>query len=98
MYQSEQINAYEKLTRDIRVIVLTNLGITLDSSEPCVSDPLAGGRFNIGSLTAIDILMSIEQLYEIQFPNEALTPELFASIESLSRSVESLLCDQRHVN
>lgn len=97
MHQPEQISTYEKLSGDIRDIVLTNLGITLDSSEPCVVDPLAEGRFYIGSLTAIDILTAIEQLYEIQFPNEALNPELFSSIENLSRCVELLIRDQRNV-
>ena len=82
---------YEKITQDIKAIVLTRLGISLDSSELSISDSLIGGRFNIGSMTAIDILSAIEQRYGMQFPDEAITTDLFSSIESLSHSVESLL-------
>lgn len=81
----------DKITQDIKAIVLTRLGLSLGSSELSISDPLIGGRFNIGSMTAIDILSAIEQRYGIQFPDEAITTDLFSSIESLSHSVESLL-------
>ena len=82
---------HESLATEIKTILIFSLGLSFDPSAIREDEPLLGSRFNIGSLTAIEILTALEDRFGVQFPDETIDLSLFASVRRLVDAVGVLL-------
>jgi len=69
----------------VRRLVITQLDIT--GPEPRPDEDLR--RWGMTSLTCLGLMLSIEDTFEIELPEDALRQATFRSIDSISAAVES---------
>jgi acyl carrier protein len=65
----------------------------LKFANPAKNFPMDAELESLGldSMSAIDLLLALEETFEIVFPDAMLTPEVFRSARSLESAVQSLL-------
>jgi acyl carrier protein len=83
----------ELLVAEIKTLVISSLGLPLDFNAIHDDEPLWGGRYHVGSMAALEILMVLEDRFGVQFPDEAIDLSLFTSIRRLADAVSKLLPD-----
>ena len=80
----------ESLEKEIKSILVATLGLPIDADAIGNDEPLWQGGLNIGSMAAIEILTILEDRFDVQFPDEAIGPNLFASVRTLADAVRTL--------
>jgi acyl carrier protein len=84
---------YEAISAEVKTILISSLGLPFDPLGIKDDEPLWGGRFNLGSMAAIEILSALEDHFGVQFPDEKIDLRLFGSVRRLADAVSSLLPD-----
>ncbi len=75
--------------RAIRALVIDQAHFTLGSDS--ISDTTDLKDAGLTSVTRMNVILAIEEHYNIRFPDEMLTLDNFRSIRSISNTVKSLL-------
>ena len=80
------------MNQDIRAILANSgrLAVPIDSLDDD-ADLFAAG---LDSLAIVNVLMSIEETFEVEFPEHLLSRKSFSSIANLSRAVAELRAEQ----
>lgn len=81
----------ESLVMEIKVVLISSLGSSLDPSAIGEDNPLWENGINVGSLAAIEILTVLEDRFGVQFPDEMIDSSLFGSVRRLVEAVSALL-------
>jgi acyl carrier protein len=78
--------------QDIRAILANSgrLAVPVDTLDDD-ADLFAAG---LDSLAIVNVLMAIEERFDVEFPEHLLSRKSFSSIRNLSRAVEELRADQ----
>lgn len=78
--------------QDVRAILANSgrLAVPVNTLDED-ADLFAAG---LDSLAIVNVLMSIEETYDIEFPEHLLSRKSFSSIRNLSRAVAELRADQ----
>lgn len=67
--------------------------------EPATEHPIAYdadlGTLGIDSISAINLLLDLEETFEVSFPGSLLTPELFSTVGYLEQTLASLVPERR---
>jgi acyl carrier protein len=71
--------------------LLGGLGIFEDGERIDPHVPLFDGGLGLDSIAVLELVAQIEQRYQISFPTEDLTTEVFASLAAVARQVHTLL-------
>lgn len=82
---------HEAIAAEIKTRLVAALGLRLDPGAIDEDEPLSGGRFQVTSLAAVEILTALEDSFGVQFPDEMLDISLFTSVRRLADAVGSLL-------
>jgi acyl carrier protein len=82
----------------IRSILVKVLALDVEPARLGDDTILFDGQLGVDSAAAIDILLHIEDTFEIQIADEQIDAQLFQSVNSLARAVEECLeADQYRV-
>jgi acyl carrier protein len=79
-------------TDKITATLLSVLQKHLKFANPAENFPMDAELESLGldSMSAIDLLLALEESFEIVFPDAMLTPEVFRTARSLEGAVQSL--------
>jgi acyl carrier protein len=88
----------EEIRSQIRTILVNVLALDVEPARMGDDTILFDGQLGVDSVAAIDILLHIEETFDIQMADEQIDAELFQSVNSLARAVEDCLdAEQRRV-
>jgi len=74
---------------EIRNIVIREAQLSMDAQE--ISDTLSLDDAGITSLARMNIILALEDHFQITFPDEMMTRNNFASIDAVSKTVDEVL-------
>ncbi|MCR9258126.1 MAG: acyl carrier protein [Pseudomonadaceae bacterium] len=74
----------EQTVRD----VITRLGVLQDVAVLCADTDLYDA--GMSSHASVKLMLSLEDAFDIEFPDEALERETFASIEAITRTIAGI--------
>ncbi len=75
----------------IKQVIICTLSLEVDAEEIDDEDALFGGGLGLNSIATIEIIMGIEEEFDIEVPDEDLRVELFDSVQTMADYVRSLL-------
>ncbi len=75
----------------IKQVIIRTLSLEVDAEEIDDEDALFGGGLGLNSIATIEIIMGIEEEFDIEVPDEDLRVELFDSVQTMADYVRSLL-------
>jgi acyl carrier protein len=94
----EMKTAAQAIRVQIRSILVKVLALDVEPGRLGDDTILFDGQLGVDSAAAIDILLHIEDTFEIQIADEQIDAQLFQSVKSLARAVEECLeADQYRV-
>ena len=77
-------------------VLLSILQKHLKFVNPAETFPMDAELESLGldSMSAIDLLLALEETFEIIFPDAMLTPEVFRTARSLENAIQSLVTEE----
>jgi acyl carrier protein len=80
-----------EIRSQIRSILVQVLALDVEPERLGDETILFDGQLGVDSAAAIDILLRLEETFEIQIADEQIDAQLFQSVNSLARAVEDCL-------
>lgn len=74
---------------EVRNIVIREAQLSMDAQQ--ISDTLSLDDAGITSLARMNIILALEDRFQITFPDEIMTRNNFASIAAISKTVDGVL-------
>lgn len=75
----------------IKGIIIERVELDLSVEEIGDNDYLLTGGLNLESIMILEIIISLEDIYNITFEEEEMTPEQFSSVVCIANSVREKL-------
>lgn len=82
----------EEISNKIKEIIISSLELKITSDKIIGKDLVS--EFGINSIDALEIFVSIENAFDIQFEDEDLSAELLASINELTDYIKRKCMEQ----
>lgn len=79
----------DHVVRSIREVLVHNGNLSVDPRELAIGDNL----FDLGmsSFQSVQLMMALEDRFDLQFPDDFIRKETFTSIQSMAEAVEFIL-------
>lgn len=77
------------ISENLQIILIRNLKLIQDSSNFDPLKPLS--KMGLDSMSAVNLLLEIEETFKIQFPDEMLNSETFYNFTTLYKTINILL-------
>ncbi len=75
----------------IKQVIIRTLSLEVDAEEIDDEDELFGGGLGINSMATIEIIVGLEEEFDIEVPDEELRVELFDSVQTMADYVRAVL-------
>ncbi len=75
----------------IKQVIIRTLSLEVDADEIDDEDQLFGGGLGINSMATIEIIVGLEEEFDIEVPDEDLRVELFDSVQTMADYVRTAL-------
>ncbi len=75
----------------IKQVIIRMLSLEVDADEIDDEDQLFGGGLGINSMATIEIIVGLEEEFDIEVPDEDLRVELFDSVQTMADYVRTAL-------
>ncbi len=75
----------------IKQVIIRTLSLEVDADEIDDEDQLFGGGLGINSMATIEIIVGLEEEFDIEVPDEDLRVELFDSVQTMADYVRAAL-------
>jgi acyl carrier protein len=75
----------------IKKVIIRVLDLEIEPEEIDSQAQLFGGGLGLNSMATIEIIVGLEEEFEIEVPDEDLRVELFDSVQAMADYVESVL-------
>jgi acyl carrier protein len=85
-----------QIREQIRSILVNVLALDVEPARLGDDTVLFDGQLGVDSVAAIDILLHIEETFEIRIADEQIDAQLFQSVNSLAGAVEDCLRAEHH--
>lgn len=76
-----------KIEEDIKKIIIDTVGLNLTVDDINDDDFLLSGGLNLDSVAIIEIIVSIEEAFDIVFADEDVSVELFSSVKNIADKI-----------
>jgi len=73
----------DSLKHDVKQLIIDRLKLTVTPDDIDDAAPLFGEGLGLDSIDALELVVALEQVYQITIPDEEVGKEAFASINSL---------------
>lgn len=82
----------EQIIESVRDVIAQHAHLTVDAQTL----PAGGSLYSAGmtSHASVNVMLGVEDVFDVEFPEELLTKETFESLDSIAAAVESLQDDQ----
>lgn len=81
----------ETIEYEVKQVIVETLNLGIAPEEIGTEDQLFGGGVGLNSMATIEIIVGIEQVFDIEVPDEDLRVELFDSVKTMSDYVCSVI-------
>lgn len=81
----------DTIEHQVKNAIITALHLDITPEEIDENDQLFGGGLGLNSMATIEIIVAIENTFDIQVPDEDLRVELFDSVRVMADYVRSVL-------
>ena len=75
----------------IKQVIIRTLSLEVDADEIDDEDALFGGGLGLNSMATIEIVVGLEEEFDIEVPDEDLRVELFDSVQTMADYVRTAL-------
>ncbi len=75
----------------VKQVIIRTLSLEVDAEEIDDEDALFGGGLGINPMATIEIIVGLEEEFDIEVPDEELRVELFDSVQTLTDYVRTAL-------
>ena len=75
----------------VKQVIIRTLSLEVDADEIDDEDALFGGGLGINSMATIEIIVGLEEEFDIEVPDEELRVELFDSVQTMADYVRAVL-------
>ena len=75
----------------IKQVIIRTLSLEVDAEEIDDEDVLFGGGLGLNSMATIEIIVGLEEEFDIEVPDEDLRVELFDSVQTMADYVRTAL-------
>ena len=75
----------------VKQVIIRTLSLEVDADEIDDEDQLFGGGLGINSMATIEIIVGLEEEFDIEVPDEDLRVELFDSVQTMADYVRIVL-------
>jgi len=86
------------LVDDVRAVVATALDLGARGEQMDASAPLLGALPELDSMAVMNVIVAIEERFDIAIDDDDINASTFATLGSLARFVESKVADQTPLN
>ena len=73
----------------VKQVIIRMLSLEVDAEEIDDEDELFGGGLGINSMATIEIIVGLEEEFDIEVPDEELRVELFDSVQTMADYVRT---------
>lgn len=81
------------ITHRVKEVIIRKLSLDVTPEEIGDEDPLFGGGMGLNSMATIEIVVGLEEEFEIQVPDEDLRVELFDSVKTMADYVSGAMSE-----
>ena len=82
------------LQQEIKILIIETLGLDdITPEELGVEEPLFGDGIGLDSIDALEIAVALEKKYNVKVPPDKETKELFFSVATLAKLVQSKMAN-----
>jgi acyl carrier protein len=74
----------------VKQVIIRKLSLEVDPDEIGDDDQLFGGGMGLNSMATIEIIVGLEEEFEIEVPDEDLRVELFDSVKTMADYVRGV--------
>ena len=75
----------------VKQVIIRTLSLEVDAEEIDDEDALFGGGLGINSMATIEIIVGLEEEFDIEVPDEDLRVELFDSVQTMADYIRTAL-------
>ncbi len=75
----------------VKQVIIRTLSLEVDADEIDDEDELFGGGLGINSMATIEIIVGLEEEFDIEVPDEDLRVEIFDSVQTMADYVRAVL-------
>ena len=75
----------------VKQVIIRTLSLEVDAEEIDDEDALFGGGLGLNSMATIEIIVGLEEEFDIEVPDEDLRVELFDSVQTMADYVRAVL-------
>ena len=75
----------------VKQVIIRMLSLEVDADEIDDEDELFGGGLGLNSMATIEIIVGLEEEFDIEVPDEDLRVELFDSVQTMADYVRTAL-------
>lgn len=75
----------------VKQVIIRTLTLEVDAEEIDEEDALFGGGLGLNSMATIEIIVGLEEEFNIEVPDEDLRVELFDSVQTIADYVRTAL-------
>ena len=86
------------VTHRVKEVIIRKLSLDVTPEEIGDEDPLFGGGMGLNSMATIEIIVGLEEEFEIEVPDEDLRVELFDSVKTMADYVRGVLKNNQKVS
>ncbi len=73
----------------VKQVIIRTLSLEVDAEEIDDEDALFGGGLGLNSMATIEIIVGLEEEFDIEVPDEELRVELFDSVQTMADYVRT---------
>ncbi len=73
----------------VKQVIIRTLSLEVDAEEIDDDDALFGGGLGLNSMATIEIIVGLEEEFDIEVPDEELRVELFDSVQTMADYVRT---------
>ncbi len=75
----------------VKQVIIRTLSLEVDTEEIDDEDALFGGGLGLNSMATVEIVVGLEEEFDIEVPDEDLRVELFDSVQTMADYVRTAL-------
>jgi len=73
----------------IRELLKAHAGLSVEVNNVGVNEDLY--KYGLTSFATVQLMLAIEEMFDVQLPEDMLNPRTFSSIDAISHAIEKLL-------
>ncbi len=81
------------IENQVKQVIIRKLSLDVKPEEIGDDDQLFGGGMGLNSMATIEIIVGLEEEFEIQIPDEDLRVELFDSVKTMADYVRGVISE-----